>query len=133
MKGCLFACLIKSELDADEGLSLTLWDTRKMPKTTSAAEMFQVNMQEITPYLQVSNEWKAQLSKDMSVEYNRYRGPVVTSYRTMAQFEEKLPMDMMYLRLLSLKIQPGKMDEFVNIYQQESCPVEERTGLPLCY
>jgi heme-degrading monooxygenase HmoA len=124
MKGCLFAGLIKSELDPEEGISLTLWDTQENAENYERSGMFQINMQEIRPYLQVSNEWKAQLSKDMRVEYKPiHEEPVVTSYRTVAQFDEKIPVELMYLRLLSLKIQPGKMEEFVAIYQKEILPL----------
>ena len=124
MKGCLFAGLIKSELDPEEGISLTLWDTQENAENYERSGMFQINMQEIKPYLQVSNEWKAQLSKDMRVEYKPvHEEPVVTSYRTVAQFDDKIPVELMYLRLLSLKIQPGKMEEFVSIYQKEILPL----------
>jgi heme-degrading monooxygenase HmoA len=124
MKGCLFACLIKSEMDADEGMSLTLWDTEENAENYVNSGMFQILIEEIKPYLQFSNEWKVQLSKDMKIEYKPVaEEPVVTSYRTIAQLDEKMPMELMYLRLLSLKIQAGKMDEFVNIYQQEILPM----------
>jgi heme-degrading monooxygenase HmoA len=124
MKGCLFACLIKSELDPEEGISMTLWDTQENAENYERSGMFQINMQEIKPYLQVSNEWKAQLSKDMKIEYEPVHDePVVTSYRTLVQLDEKLPVELMYLRLLSLKIQPGKMEEFVAIYEQDILPL----------
>ena len=124
MKGCLFACLIKSEMVTEEGLSLTLWDTQENAENYVNSGMYQLMVDQIKPYLQFSNEWKAQLSKDMKIEYKPVADePVVTSYRTLAQFGEAIPVELMYLRLLSLKIQEGKMDEFVTIYQQEILPM----------
>jgi heme-degrading monooxygenase HmoA len=123
MKGCLFACLIKSEVDPEEGLSLTLWDTEENAEGYVNSGMFHVMVEQIKPYLQVSTEWKVQLSKNMKLEYKPVaEEPVVTSYRTMAQLDENIPRELMYLRLLSLKIQPGRMDDFVKIYQQEILP-----------
>jgi len=123
MRGCLFACLIKSEVDPEEGLSLTLWDTQESAESYVNSGMFQVMVEQIKPYLQVSTEWKVQLSKEMKLEYKPVaEEPIVTSYRTMAQLDEKIPRELMYLRLLSLKIQPGRMEEFVDIYQQEILP-----------
>jgi heme-degrading monooxygenase HmoA len=123
MKGCLFACLIKSEMDVDEGLSMTLWDTQENAESYVYSGMFQVLVDEIKPYLQVSTEWKMQLSKDIKLEYKPVaEEPVISSHQTLAQLDNALPVEIMYLRLLSLKIQPGKMDEFVRIYQQEILP-----------
>jgi len=90
MKGCLFACLIRSECQSFSD----------------------------------SSEWKVQLSKDLKLEYQAVPDePVIKSYAALAHSEEKLPDQMMYLRIVSLKIQPGKMEDFKNIYMKEILPV----------
>lgn len=123
MQGCLFACLIRSEKQLDEAISLTLWDSEEHAETYVKSGIFKMLVNKVQPYFSDSSEWKVQLSKDLKLEYQPIPDePVVKSYATLAQSEEKLPEDMMYLRILSLKIQPGKMDEFKKIYTEDSIP-----------
>ena len=123
MQGCLFACLIRSEKQPDEGISLTLWDSEEHAESYVKSGMFQMLVSKLQPYFSDSSEWKVQLSKDLKLEYQPIPDePVVKSYASLAQSEEKLPEDMMYLRILSLKIQPGKMGDFKKIYLEEIIP-----------
>ena len=124
MDGCLFACLIRSEKQPDEAISLTLWDSEDHAESYVKSGMFQMLVNKIQPYFSNSSEWKVQLSKDLKVEYQPIPDePIVKSYTSLAQSEEKLPEDMMYLRILSHKIQPGKMNEFHKIYTEDIIPV----------
>jgi quinol monooxygenase YgiN len=125
MNGCLFACLIKSENDPDEGISLTLWDSQENAESYVKSGAFQALLDEVKPYLSDSSEWKVQLSKDLKVEYQPVQEePVIKSYYTVMASSQESPSDQtMYMRILSLNIQNGKMEQFQKIYQKEIFPV----------
>jgi quinol monooxygenase YgiN len=123
MKGCLYACLIKNEENTDEGLSLTLWDSQENAESYIRSGMFQALHAEIKPYLSDTSEWKVQLSKDLRIEYEKPGDEsVVKSYSSLAQSGEDIPTGMLYLRLLSLKVQPKKIVEFKKIYIEDIIP-----------
>ncbi len=125
MKGCLFACLIISDIEPDEAVSLTLWDSQENAESYVRSGVFQTLLAELNPYLSHSSEWKVELTKDLKVEYKPVpEEPVVKSYRTLLESSQEInESESMYMRLLSLNIQPGKFDEFNKIYTDEIYPV----------
>ena len=124
MKGCLFACLIKSENDPDEGISLTLWDSQENAESYVKSGAFQALLDEIKPFFSDSSEWKIQLGKDMKVEYQAVQEePIIKSYNTVMASKQETPSEgRQYLRILSLNIQSGKMEQFRKIYKEEISP-----------
>jgi heme-degrading monooxygenase HmoA len=125
--GCLCACLIKREVIRNEGISLTLWDSKEHAEEYERSGVFQELLRQAKPYLSDSSEWKIQLSKNLKLEYKPVpEEPVVTSYPTLAQAQGKIPdhekTSLMYLRILSIKVKPGKMEEFRKIYIEEILP-----------
>jgi quinol monooxygenase YgiN len=82
---------------------------------------------EALPYLSDSTEWKVQLSKNFELEYQPVpQEPVVKSYTMTAQTDSEVPpqeaADRMYLRIVSAKVQPQKMNELRKIYAEEIIP-----------
>ena len=125
--GCLCVCLIRRDLPKDEGISLTLWDSREHAEDYEKSGVFKELLDKVKPYLSDSSEWKMELSKDLVLEYKPVpEEPVVTSYVGLAQAEGKLPSheetSSLYLRILSIKVKPGKMEEFRKIYVDEIIP-----------
>lgn len=127
MPGCLCVCLIKSELQKDEGVSLTLWDSKEHAEDYEKSGVFQELLEKVKPYLSESSEWKIRLSKDLELEYQPVpEEPVVKCYPTVAQAKGKIPdhekTSMMYLRILSIRVKPGQMEEFKKLYVVEVIP-----------
>jgi heme-degrading monooxygenase HmoA len=127
MPGCLFSCLIQSDTHPDEGISLTLWDSQAHAEAYEQSGRFQELLGEVKPYLCDSAEWKVQLSKDLQVEYQPVtEEPVLKGYASLGQSDTKIltkrELSLMYLRLFSLKIKEGMMEEFSKIYQEEILP-----------
>ena len=125
MKGCLFACLIRSETQPDEGISFTLWDSQENAESYVKSGAFQSLFAELKPYMSDSSEWKVELTKDLKVEYKPVpEEPVIKSYRTLIESSNEISgHEAMYMRILSLNIQPGKFDDFQEIYTNEIIPV----------
>jgi heme-degrading monooxygenase HmoA len=125
--GCIYASLIRSTSNPDESISLTLWETANDADTYEQSGSFQRLMAEARPHLSDSSEWKIQLSKDLTLEYAPVsEEPVVRSYNVTTPSTNKLPKaekGPLYIRILSIKLQPGKTEEFAKIYQAEILPV----------
>ena len=136
MKGCIFASLIKSETEPDEGISLTIWDSEENAESYAKSGAFQALIDEIRPYFSDSSEWKVRLTRDLKVEYQPVRDePVIKSYRTVMESSTESPTgEAMYMRILSLNIKPDKMSEFEAIYAKEVLPaLKEVPGCKYAY
>lgn len=125
--GCLFASLMQSEAQPDECISLTLWDEQSHAEAYASSELFQSLLQEARPYFADSVEWKIQLSKELTLEYEPVpEEPTVKSYSvTMPSSETIIAQEQhqsMFVRIVSPKIRPGMMEEFKRIYAEEILP-----------
>ena len=124
MPGCLLSCLIQSDAHADEGISMTLWDSQMHAEAYDQSGLFQELLNEVKPYLSDSSEWKIQLSKELKLEYQPVpEEPALKAYTSFVQADSKMlsesEFSFMYMRILSLKIKPGMMEEFRKIYKED--------------
>lgn len=130
--GCLYAGLMLSEHHRDECISMTLWDSWEHAEGYVKSGLFKELMGEALPYLSDTSEWKIRLSRELELEYRPVRQePVVKSYTMTAQTDSEVPPqdagERMYLRIVSAKVQPRKMDELREIYSKEIIPVLRAT------
>lgn len=129
--GCLCACLVKNEVH-QEAISITLWDSQENAEAYEKSGLFAELFAQLKPFLEDSSEWKIQLSEDFQLEYEPVsEEPVVKSFSSLAHIDVKLPIhkeeQKLYLRILSLIIQPGKMADLLTIYTDEILPVLKTT------
>lgn len=127
MPGCLFASLIQSEHPKDEFISMTLWKTQSNAESFVRGSVFQELLQEARPYFADSSEWKIQLSKDLTLEYEPVpTEPVVKSYTASAEFNDTgtppVKPSLMYLRIVAAKIRHGMMEEARRLYKEIALP-----------
>ena len=127
INGCLFAGLIQSNRSSDELISMTLWKTKAQAEAFEKSEVFQKLMKRFKPFLSESSEWKIQLSEDLQVQYTPVQEePVLSEFEVTAQSSksggEALENPRMYVRLVSLKLQEDKVDEFRRIYIDQIIP-----------
>lgn len=124
--GCLFAGLLQSLTHPEKYASLTIWKSADDIKNYQESGSYERNLEKVRPYLEVSSEWKIQLSKDDTIEYIPVnQEPVVKSFPVEAAdstLPEAVEGNPKYLRVLSLKIMPGREDEFRKIYKTEIQP-----------
>jgi heme-degrading monooxygenase HmoA len=125
--GCIYASLIRSTLNPDESISLTLWETPHDADVYEHSGVFHALMESAQPFLSDSSEWKIQLSKDLTLEYTPVsEEPVIRSYNETTPSSDR-PMlgeaGRLYIRILSVRVQPGKTEEFARIYQAEILPI----------
>jgi heme-degrading monooxygenase HmoA len=126
--GCLYASLIKSTHHPDESISMTLWDSLDHAEAYAQNGLFQKLMNEAALLFSDSSEWKIQLARDFTWEYvPSHEEPVVKSYRVTTSFPDPpSSVDMqgpMYVRILSVRVKSGKLEEFAALYNAEILPV----------
>jgi len=132
--GCLFAGLLQSVSESEQLVSLTLWQSKEESEAYVDSGVFQKNLDIAMPYLEESSEWKIQLSKDDTLNYEPVKQePTVKSYK-LANDPEPLSKEMKvsrnYLRVLSLNLISGKEKEFKQIYHNDIQP--ELKNVPGC-
>lgn len=132
MEGCLFAGLIQSSRSAGEFISMTLWETKSQAEAYEKSGVFQMLLKRVKPFLSESSEWKIQLSKDLELQYEPIsEEPVLKEYSVTAQTDagnfESQENPRIYVRLVSLKIEKGKLKEFRQKYMQKIIPALRST------
>ncbi|MFH1680756.1 MAG: antibiotic biosynthesis monooxygenase family protein, partial [Candidatus Eisenbacteria bacterium] len=137
--GCICAHLAASEEHPGEGISMTLWRTREAAEEYEKSGLFEELLALVRPFLSDSSEWKVQLSKDLKLEVQPLpEEPVVKSYDTSAGSDSSCaspsPGARMYLRIVSVKIRPGKMERLRRVYAEEIAPaLSEIPGCRFAY
>jgi heme-degrading monooxygenase HmoA len=126
--GCLYASLIKNTQNGEEAISMTLWDNLDHAEAYEQGGLFQKLMDEAFPLLSESSEWRIQLAKDFTWEYvPSHEEPVVKSYRVSTSFPHAPstgnPDSPLYVRILSVRLKPGKLEEFAALYNSEILPM----------
>ncbi len=129
--GCLYAGLIKGEENKNEGISMTLWDSSTHAEEYELSGVYKELLSYFERYLQDSSEWKIELSKDMQLEYKPVGDEaIVKSLNMIAQSNNKIldndHSDLLYVRIVSLTIKPGNMEEFETIYKNDVMPVLQK-------
>lgn len=132
VKGCLFAHLIQDQFNKTELISMTMWEKREDAEEYQNSPVYKQLMVEFSPFLAESNEWKIQLSEKMELEYKPVsEKPVIQSFPVFTQKNLKSSISTgtspMYVRILSHKLQKGKLKEFENLYKTEVIPVLQKT------
>jgi quinol monooxygenase YgiN len=127
LEGCQLVNLIKASNQPGEFISLTLWEEKQQAEQYVKSNVYKKLSEEIKPFLSQSNEWKVQLSEDLQLEYKpsskstTVRDYVVALQTSPDRSSLKEENDL-FVRIVSVKIQEGKVDEFKDIYSSEIMP-----------
>ena len=132
VQGCLFAGLIKSGPEGNDFVSITFWKTQEQAENYENSSVFTNLIEQAKPFLSESTEWKIQLSDKMELEYAPViEEPVIKKYSVadIAEDSEKISLKnpQMYIRIVSMKIQDGKLDEFKELYHNKVIPALKST------
>jgi heme-degrading monooxygenase HmoA len=125
--GCQYGGLVQGVQREDEGISLTLWDSRADAEKYEKSGAYQRLLEKSQPFFSDSSEWKVELSKDLQLEYTPVpTTPTVELYADSSSVDTA-PLDRgtspsICLRIVSMKILPDKFEEFRTIYTSEVIP-----------
>lgn len=128
VEGCRFASLVQSAGRLDECISLTLWGNSSDAEAYVEGGTFGELIKLVEPYFSETSEWKVKLTEDQRVEYVPMgEEPTVKAYNVSLLPERRGPateeLGALYVRILSIRLKPGGMDEFRRIYEHEILPV----------
>jgi len=125
--GCLFACLMESAREPGQGMSLTLWRSEEDSLRYEKNGLFRQLLGEAQPYFAETTEWKLELTKDFTLEYTPTPSEpqiktftVSTSSGSMHTSAGRLHHP--FLRIVSLHLKPGKLEEYKELYQKDIVP-----------
>ena len=126
--GCRYAGLMKSVHHEEECISLTLWDSEEGSSAYERSGLFEALLRETRPYLLESTESKLQLSEDLTLESVPIpEEPVVSGLPVAARSDELSPLKQQrgpgWVRIVSLRLRPGKREEFERLYRENVIPI----------
>jgi quinol monooxygenase YgiN len=126
-EGCVYACLLRSTQQPDEGVSLTLWQSEGDSLRYEQTGLFKKLVEEARPFFADASEWTLQLSKDFKLEYNpeptepRLETFVVSTAGGSTELPVT-PAPTPFLRIVSLHLKPGKLTEYKELYERDIVP-----------
>jgi heme-degrading monooxygenase HmoA len=126
--GCVYAGLVRSVEEENDGISITLWSHQDDALAYERSGKFAESLEVSRPFFSDSSEWRVQLSVDLRREFWPVAPePAVKSYATNVSVltAPELPggrAGSMFLRIVSMKLNPEKKHEFVEIYRAEIIP-----------
>ncbi len=125
--GCLYAGLLQSVDRPEEGISLTLWNSAADAASYEKTGTYRSLLDQSRPYLASSPEWTVHMSDDLQLEYapveqefpiSRYESPVGADPSVFSSTGK----GRLFLRILSLHVRAGKLEEFTSLYKDEIIP-----------
>jgi heme-degrading monooxygenase HmoA len=125
--GCLYAGVLQNDHHTDEGCSLTLWESREHLEAYVGSGKFETLLELSRPFLAESGEWKLRLAENAQLEYGPVPlDPVIQSYQeataAVAQPPAGRQSSSLFMRMVTIPVQPDKEAEFKRIYEQEVHP-----------
>ena len=139
MDGCKMAGLIKSNTNKGKFVSLTLWDAKNQAEKYEKSKVYKNILEQVSQFLAESSEWKIQISSDYKVEYkpvpeSPFKGNYAVAVKTHNTKSSPEQPSGMYVKIVSVRIQPRMVDEFRDIYSKEIIPALGATkGCALAY
>lgn len=139
MNGCYMADLIQSNSEQGKYISLTLWDNEENAELYENSDAFKNLSSQINMFLSESKEWKVELSDDYKLEYkpaltNPYRKNYSVYASTSSSENDMNTKSGMYTRIVSIKIEQEKLEEFKSLYKLEIIPaLEANDGCSFAY
>lgn len=131
--GCLYASLMQSAQQPDEVISMTLWETQGHAEAYEQSGLFKQLLDEKRHLFAESTEWRMQLTKELKLEYTPVQEePTVKAFPVAAlsgqlKVEDVKP-EQLYLRIVSIKLKPGKAREYRTLYINEIIPALQATN-----
>ncbi|HTR82086.1 MAG TPA: antibiotic biosynthesis monooxygenase [Bacteroidota bacterium] len=125
-KGCAFASLLQNTDKPQECISLTIWKSRKDSEDYEKSGLYTKLVDSLRPYFADSNEWKLELTEDLSLEYTpiqieptieRFDGSVAGSENI-----SKLKAKPFAVQILELTVQEDQVNTFEALFASEIHP-----------
>jgi heme-degrading monooxygenase HmoA len=125
--GCLYAGLLQSDDHIDVGISLTLWNSAADAEAYEKTGAYRRLLEQSRPYLAESPEWTVHMSDDLQLEYAPVeQEPPISRYESPGGADPSVfsppGKERLFLRILSLHVRRGMLEEFTSLYREEIIP-----------
>jgi heme-degrading monooxygenase HmoA len=125
--GCLYAGLLQSDDNPENGISLTLWNSAADAESYEKTGAYRRLLDQSRPFLAESPEWTVHMSDDMQLEYSPVEDdPVISRYESSVGADPSVfsttGKGRLFLRILSLHVRGGMLEEFTSLYREEIIP-----------
>ncbi|HUI09654.1 MAG TPA: antibiotic biosynthesis monooxygenase family protein [Bacteroidota bacterium] len=126
-RGCLYAGLLQSVDDPEVGISLTLWSGPADADAYERSGAYARLWDQSRPYLAATPDWTVHLTDDLQLQYSPVdEAPLVSRYESPGPADTSgfsaEGKGRFYLRLLSLHVRSGMLEEFSELYRNEIIP-----------
>lgn len=124
--GCVFASLLQNTGNAQECISLTIWKSQQEALEYEESGLYRQLVDSLRPFFIETNEWKLELSEDLSLEYTPIpKEPTIARFDdSVAGSEEitRLKAKPFAVQVLTLTIQEDQLHTFENIFSTDIHP-----------
>lgn len=124
--GCSFASLLQNIQDEKDCVSLTIWDSKNQADEYEKSGVFRQLVESLRSFYEESNEWELKLTDDLSIEYTPIQvDPSVKGFDdddTDEQYLQKFKDTPYAAKIISLTVQPEKIQEFQDIFISKVIP-----------
>jgi heme-degrading monooxygenase HmoA len=133
--GCVYAGLLQSVDHPDMGISLTLWKSAADAESYEKTGTYRKLLDQSRPYLAESPEWTVHMSDNLELEYAPVeQDPTISRYESSGGADPSVfspaERERLFLRILSLHVRQGMLEEFTTLYREEIIP--GLRGVPGC-
>ncbi len=127
--GCRFAGLL-APWRGDAHRSLTIWETPGQALAYEESGLYQSLLRGAEPFLSGATEWRFRLAKDPLATIDPANREIpAEGYRVEAgEAAADLPLTggSVFVRILSVRVEPERLSEFVELYSQHVIPAVQR-------
>jgi len=110
--GCLYATLLEGRERADDWLSATFWQSYEQAEAYEASGLPEQMLDESDDFLERAVDWKVELQENMRVESISGKKDIeVEGYTLADEVPEQEAGSMMYVRIVSVNVDPEKIGE----------------------
>lgn len=121
--GCLYATLLEGRDRADDWLSCTFWPSFDQAEAYEKSGLPEQLFEESEDLLDNAVDWKVELTREGSVSSTAAKKRFeVEGYNLGNETPSEQAAAMMYVRIVSMKIATGKIDEFRRRYHELVLP-----------
>ncbi len=126
-RGCLFVSLLQPTEGDNECVSLTLWSSQKRAEEYENSGLYDELLDESDDFLAESSEWRVQLTGDHGGEDGpRLQEPEVEAFPVEIATEsgeiDDAELPHLFLRIVAVRIDPGRFEELRARYNEEVVP-----------
>lgn len=125
-RGCLFVSLLQPTEGENECVSLTLWSSQKRVEEYENSGLYDELLDESDDFLAEASEWRVQLAGDHGGDGPRLQEPEVEAFPVEIASEsgeiDDSELPHLFLRIVAVRIDPGRFDELRDRYDAEVVP-----------